>query len=287
MQNNRKIIVLAGGFSEEKEVSLITGAEITKALKQAGYIVLQVDPASFGSWIATISEIKKQGPFIVFNGLHGGAGENGQVQALLELEKIPFTGAGSRTSMLAMDKYSSQIIVRNLGIAIPETLLVRDGDRLQPKNWIERVGMPFVIKPNDSGSSVGISIVRSAQDIEPAVTAAFDARPEILIQQFIDGREITVTILGRTPLPVVEIKPVNGWYDYANKYTKGKTVYEAPAKLSPEEADAVQKLALAVYLELGFNSYARIDFRYTGKTWYFLEANSLPGMTPLSLTPMA
>ncbi|MDZ4121205.1 MAG: ATP-grasp domain-containing protein, partial [Candidatus Cloacimonadaceae bacterium] len=148
-------------------------------------------------------------------------------------------------------------------------------------------GLPIVVKPNDSGSSVGISIVKDPGELKKAVTDAFAYGSAALLESYIDGRELTVTILDGKALPVVEIKPKNGFYDYNNKYQKGNTEYIAPAVLDDHETLLVQLFAERAYKACGCSSYARVDFRYDGKKFYFLEVNTLPGMTPLSLSPMA
>jgi len=144
-----------------------------------------------------------------------------------------------------------------------------------------------VIKPNASGSSVGVTILRGDKGFKEAVELAFSINNDILIEEYIPGREITVAMLGNKALPVVEIKPKNGFYDYTNKYTENCTVYETPANLSSDEAVLVTSYAESIYKEFGCSDYARIDFRFDGKQFYFLEVNTLPGMTSLSLVPMA
>nr|MDA3813996.1 ATP-grasp domain-containing protein [Candidatus Cloacimonadota bacterium] len=151
----------------------------------------------------------------------------------------------------------------------------------------QNIDFPIGIKPNDSGSSVGISIINKESELYEAIKLAFKYSKKVILEQFIDGRELTVTILGDEALPVVEIIPNDGWYNYKSKYTKGKTIYEVPAKLTSEEKNKIQKQALDVFTLFGCEVYGRVDFRYDGEEFYFLEVNTLPGMTLLSLTPMA
>ncbi len=283
----KKIIILSGGFSEEADVSRNTSAEIEKALYENGKDIILLDPVEFNSYSEMIIKIKELKPDIVFNGLHGAEGEDGRIQSLLALENIPFTGSAQRASAISMDKYISGIIASYIEIKLPNRRLIYKDYEYDFESIIQNVGFPMVIKPNDSGSSVGISIINKESELEESLRHAFMYSEKAIIEQFIDGRELTVTILGNDALPVVEIVPNDGWYNYKNKYTKGKTIYEVPAKLNIYEVTTIQKQALDVFNLFGCEVYGRVDFRYDGKDFYFLEVNTLPGMTPLSLTPMA
>jgi len=284
---SKKIIVLSGGFSEEKEISRISALEIEKELISRGYETFLLDPADYGSYLLLIEEIIRINADLVFIGLHGAEGEDGRIQALLNLHNIPFTGSDHRSSAIAMDKFISTGLVSSNGIPIPERKLYCSGEIIDQEEINTELRFPCVIKPNDSGSSVGISIVSVKEEIEGAAEEAFKYSDKILCEKFIPGRELTVTILDNEALPVVEIIPKNGWYDYTNKYTKGNTIYDTPAKLTTEETALVQENALTIFNIFGCKVYARVDFRYDGVDFYFLELNTLPGMTPLSLTPMA
>jgi D-alanine-D-alanine ligase len=285
MRNNNKVVILAGGFSEEREVSLESSAQIAKTLKK--YEIFMLDPSGFDDYCHLIKEIKRVNPLIVFNGLHGAEGEDGRLQALLELEKIPFTGSGYQASCLAMDKIVSHKLAKQIGLKIPDNVILASSDPISIKNILQKISVPMVVKPNDSGSSVGITIVQDETNLKKAIQTAFQYSSKIICEKYITGRELTVSILDEVPLPVVEIKPKQGWYDFNNKYTHGKTIYEVPAKLVNSEKDTIQSQALAIYKLMGCHSYARVDFRYDGNDFYFLEVNTLPGMTELSLTPMA
>ncbi len=287
MINLNKIIILSGGFSEEADVSRTTSAEIEKALNKNGTEIILIDPVEFVSYSDMITKINELKPDIVFNGLHGAEGEDGRIQSLLALEKIPFTGSAQRASAISMDKYISGIIANYIEIKLPKRRLIYEGYEYDFESIIQHVGFPMVIKPNDSGSSVGITIINKKSELKESLKHAFRFSKKAIIEQFIDGRELTVTILGNEALPVVEIKPNDGWYNYKNKYTRGKTIYEVPAKLNIYEVTTIQKQALDVFNLFGCEVYGRVDFRYDGKDFYFLEVNTLPGMTPLSLTPMA
>lgn len=284
MKEKKKIIVLSGGHSEEAEVSKITASEIAIALDKQKFDVQIVDPVEFASYSEFIKEIQKFDPYIVINGLHGAEGEDGRLQALLELHHIPFTGSDFRSSAIAMDKYLSGIIASHFHILVPKRLLLLSNN---VKKLPKQFDFPLVVKPNDSGSSVGISIVKDMNELNTSIQSTAKSNKKILIEEFIAGRELTVTILGNEALPIVEIKPKNGWYDYSNKYTKGNTIYEVPAKLTSKQTEQLQTQALLIFKELGCSIYGRVDFRFNDKNFYFLEVNTLPGMTPLSLTPMA
>ena len=192
-----------------------------------------------------------------------------------------------------MDKYLSKLVVAQEGIPVAKHILMRGdliedyGDPEDYASFAEKLGLPIIVKPNDAGSSVGISRVDSLDGLKQAVKDAFSVSPTILLEEYIPGKELTVTVLDGKALPVVEIKPLNGWYDYTNKYQKGKTEYIAPAQLDESVAMLIQLYAERIWKAMELTAYARIDFRYDGVKAYFLEVNTLPGMTPLSLTPMA
>ena len=287
MKQKQNIAILSGGFSEEKEVSKVTSSEIAKALNNAGFNTFLVDPANFDSYGKMIQYLKETEPMIVFNGLHGAEGEDGRIQSLLSLHQIPFTGSNYKACAIAMDKYISSHLAHSIGVKTPKHIIIKKNDDVDYDNLINEIDFPMSIKPNDSGSSVGISIINRENEIEDAIEKAFKFSDKILCEKYIEGRELTVTILNDAALPVVEIKPKNGWYNYDNKYTEGNTIYEVPAKLTKEETSRIQEYALKIFFLFDCKSYARVDFRYDGEDFYFLEVNTLPGMTPLSLTPMA
>jgi len=288
-----KIVVLKGGTSPEREVSLVSGAEIASALRNMGYIVQEIDPADYPKLSDLLTAVQNEQPLLVFNGLHGGSGENGELQAALSLAGIKFTGSGFKASCFSMDKYISKLIALAEGIPVPKYILMRE-DLLEDYQDVEdysgfsnQLGLPIIVKPNDAGSSVGISRVECLEDLKPAVQKALQYSHSVLLEEYIPGRELTVTIIDSEAYPVVEIKPLEGWYDYTNKYTHGKTKYEAPAQIDDTVAKLLQLYALRLWKAFGLSGYARIDFRYDGLKPYFLEVNTLPGMTSLSLTPMA
>ncbi len=312
-----KIAVLLGGTSAERDVSLVTGREIAKALSQKGHDVKAIDCAygahliedwqQDGGQIIHLkpSEIEKQRReldrnlldcvrFLVeekfdaaYLALHGGYGENGQLQALLDLASIPYTGSGVLASAVGMDKNLSKIMFEKYGVPTAPWHVLNC-----PESWsanaLESLGYPMVVKPNDQGSTVGLTIVKERKDLDGAVRKAFDYGHSVMVEKFVPGREVTVAVLDQLPLPIVEIIPEHGIYDYECKYQAGKSRYEVPAKLPEELTRKLQAYALAAYRAIGCRHYARVDFRITDD-WlpYCLEVNTLPGMTSTSLVPKA
>ncbi len=288
-----KIIVLKGGESSERDVSLVSGAEIASELRTMEYDVLEIDPQEYPTLGELLTKLAAEKPMLIFNGLHGGTGENGELIAALNLAGFVVTGSDYKACCLTMDKYISKLLAKTEGIPVPQCILMRY-DLLEDYNdpedyagFADKLGLPIIVKPNDGGSSVGISRVDTLDGLKPAVLHALQYSKTVLLEEYIPGRELTVTILDGEALPVVEIKPLNGWYDYTNKYNKGKTIYEAPANLEESAAKLVQLYALRMWKAAQLSGYARIDFRFDEVKPYFLEINTLPGMTPLSLTPMA
>ena len=286
MKNYPNIIVLNGGDSPEREISLISGKEVFNALNKVYTNTQLIDPSEFKSYSELILFLKKNENPIIVNMLHGGFGENGHLQSLLEMEKIPFTGSGAKASMIAMDKFISGLLVNSLGIPTPEKKLFSNLSEISLK-IVDELGGKVVIKPTDAGSSVGIHIIDDENKLIEATEDAFKYSKNILIEKFIEGRELTVTVLDGKAKPVVEIKPKSGWYDFKNKYSKGNTEYISPAQLSKNEKETIQSYAEKIFTLIDCYAYSRIDFRYDGENFYFLEVNTLPGMTPLSLTPMS
>ncbi len=284
MKTKKEVVILSGGFSEEAEVSRITAGEISKVLQKDKYNISILDPVDYRSYCDLIAIIKNIQPHIVLNGLHGAEGEDGRIQSLFSLLNLKLSGSDHKSSAISMDKEISGILAQSLDINVPKRSIYDLHSRIEPPKDIDP---PFVIKPNDSGSSVGITLLKDLKEFNNALKLAFEYSNKVIVEEFIEGRELTVTILGNQALPVVEIKPKNGWYDYQNKYTKGNTIYEVPAEIDKEQTREIQKLAESVYNLFGCSVYARVDFRFDGENFYFLEVNTLPGMTPLSLTPMA
>ena len=288
-----KIAVLEGGISPEREISLRSGEAIAKALREKGYEVIELDPADYSDFYSLISKLRTERISIVFIGLHGGTGENGELQAALSLAGFKYTGSGPKACTLTMDKYVSKLMALDEGIPAPEYILMREdllNDYQDPNDFsaIEaKLGLPIIVKPNDSGSSVGISIVEKLFELKEAVKLALTYSDSVLLEQYIPGKELTATVLDGKALPLIEIRPLNGWYDFNNKYSKGHSEYLCPAPVEESVSQLIQLYAERLWKVLGLKGYARIDFRYDGNKPYFLEVNTLPGMTDLSLTPMA
>jgi D-alanine-D-alanine ligase len=307
-----RIAVLMGGTSSERDVSLASGIRIVEALRERGHEVVAVDtvagvlnPAEeqklmAGGVVKTAPPDTKalvrmntamQGTLktlpkadVLFLALHGGQGEDGTLQALLDLTGVPYTGSGHLASALAMDKDLSKHLFRAAGVPTPDWLMAP----VTVDEVRAALGFPVIVKPSKQGSTVGLSIVKAPEELQPAIDVAFEHDDEVMIEGFIAGRELTVGILGGDALPVGEIIPKHEIYDYECKYTPGMAVEEFPARLTDEEARTVQDLARRAFQALKLRGYARIDFRMAADgTFYCLEANTLPGMTHTSLIPQA
>ncbi len=216
---------------------------------------------------------------MVFMALHGEPGENGMVQAMLDMLNIKYTGAGYRGSAVAMDKALTKHILMGRGIKTAEGMILKKGDPLPD------VPLPCIVKPCSGGSSIGVRKVFDRADVLPAVEAAFEYEDDVLIERFVLGREITCGVLGDTALPPAEVIPKGDFYDYAHKYQSGLITEVCPAELPAEVTAEIQDISLQVFRALGLEVYARMDFIYDGRDFYCLEANTLPGMTPTSHLP--
>ena len=307
-----KIALLVGGTSPEREVSKMSGSGILKALKKSGYPVIIVDPAyglnqpeeeknffsekehsniSNRNFIDAVNSDLFNDVDIVFSALHGKWAEDGTIQSLLELRGLKYTGSKVTASALAMDKDISKTIFKQVGVNTAEwfTLTTKSFEPVFVSDQIkQRVDFPCIIKPNDQGSTVGLKFVKDELEVEEAIIIAQQYSSKVLIERYIAGREITVGILGSEALPVLEVVPKSGLYDYKSKYTAGMSEYIVPAKIPDEVAKDAQQQALMAFQSLGCESYGRVDFRLSCENKiYCLEVNTLPGMTQLSLVPMA
>jgi len=268
-----KVSVLAGGVSGEREVSLRSGAAVAKALRSIGVKVLEVDVKEKGVKVP-------QGTDICFLALHGNYGEDGEVQRELEAAGMPFTGSGSEASALAFDKLKARDAMLAAGVPMAES-----------QEWTPACDWkpPYVLKPVASGSSLGTFLVRTEEEAKKAVKEAKKWKDGgMMIERLIEGAEMTVGIIGEQALPVIEVRPAKGFYDYKNKYTSGATQYLCPAPIPKEKAQELQELALKAHRALGCEVLSRVDIMVDaeGKA-YVLEVNTLPGMTDLSLLPKA
>ncbi|MEK7797623.1 MAG: D-alanine--D-alanine ligase [Nitrospirota bacterium] len=277
----KRIAVLMGGQSAEHEISIRSGRAVWTALIQKGYdaIPLEVD----SSVVGRLREVRGQ---IAFIALHGPGGEDGTIQGMLEVIRIPYTGSGVQACAVAMDKAMTKVLLEQNGVPGPRGFVLEQGDRRKPLP--SGFKLPLVVKPVSQGSTLGITIVRKSRNLQKALDAAFAYGPAALIEEYIDGREFTVGILNDKALPVVEIIPQGGFYDFAAKYTPGASVYKAPAPLPGRTAKLLQALALQAHRRLGCRGATRVDFRLDRKGRPFLlELNTVPGMTETSLLPMA
>ena len=309
-----RIAVLFGGTSEEREVSIASGAQVFRALRDAGHEVVAVDTARgvlgpaeevalLSSGVApappsdeALALVRSAAPGalagvpelhqadVVFLALHGGTGEDGTLQALLDLTGVPYTGSGHRASALAMDKDVSKRLLRLAGIPTPDWLMAP----ASAEEVEARLGFPVVVKPNAQGSTVGLSVVKRADELEAAVATALRYDDEAMLERFVPGRELTVGILDDRALAVGEIVAPGEVFDYESKYQEGGAEEIFPAALDPETTRRVQALGLAVHRALKLEGYSRVDFRMdaAGELWC-LEANTLPGMTRTSLMPQS
>ena len=317
-----KIAVVCGGLSNERDVSISTGTGAARALSANGHQVVLIDlylgytapfgdpdevfargsdlgDAGVGEFSPDLEQIRalrpdsevRVGPNVlklcraadvVFLALHGEEGENGKMQALLDMFGVKYTGSGYLGSALAMNKELSKLLFREAGIATPAGITLTKG-----QTPYDGVGFPCVVKPCSGGSSVGTSIVRNAEEYAAALDLAFRYEEHVLVEQYIKGRELTVGVMDGHAMPVIEIIPKSGFYDYKNKYQAGATEEICPAPIGAEATARVRRLAERVAKALKIDAYCRADFLWDAGTdeMYCLEANTLPGMTPTSLIP--
>ena len=321
-----KIVVLAGGISTERDVSLSSGAGICQALKEKGHQVILLDvflglPDIQGSldelfdqdidWAASVQSVAEKAPDleqvkaqrpgfrsllgpnvlelcslcdVVFLALHGANGEDGRIQALFDLMGIHYTGTGHTSSALCMDKNITKQMFRGFGIPTPPSIMVKKGE---PYEFPESIGFPCMVKTCCGGSSVGVYQVEDASGLTQALQKAFSYEDEVLIERCICGREFSIAVVEGKALPIIEIAPISGFYDYKNKYQAGSTVETCPADLPRNVTERMQKHAEDACAVMGIEGYARVDFMMDERSGedYALEVNTLPGMTPTSLMP--
>jgi len=275
----KKIGVLMGGLSAEREVSLKSGAAVHQALLAQGYDAVAID---VGRDLAAVLE--REGVQAAFIALHGRYGEDGCIQGLLELMRIPYTGSGVLASALAMHKLFSKQTFAAQGILTAPFRHFRRGEPVLPAQL--PFGLPLVVKPAQEGSSVGVSIVREEQQLAPALELAFRHDTDILVEQYVKGQEVQVGILDDRPIGAIEIVPKGEFYDFEAKYTDGMAEHIFPARLAPALYEKALQTGLAAHRSLGCSGYSRVDLLVTADGGcYVLEVNTLPGMTALSLLP--
>ena len=277
-----KILLIAGGWSTEREVSLSGAKNIETALLEAGHKVTFCDLSDHFQNLPTIA---KEHDFAFIN-LHGAPGEDGLIQAMLEECGCPYQGSGPKASFLALDKAASKILVSENNIITPAWELVSS---MPAEGRPVNLQLPVFIKPNSGGSSVGMSLVRNEEDLAPALQKVFDLGAIALVEEVIEGDELTCAILGEQPLPLIQIKPKStaDFFDYENKYDEDGAEEICPAPVEKEIWDAIQEATLAAHKALGLSGYSRADFIVRDGVPYMLEINTLPGMTSTSLVPQA
>ncbi len=305
-----KIAVLVGGASPEREVSCESGKAVYNALVELGYDTRLVDPGlgkrqpekigdffngtysdkvCAGGYLSCVESDLFDDVDLVFNALHGEWGEDGRIQALFDLKGIKYTGAGVMASSIAMDKNVSKILFKHVGVNTARwTIFEQDKNNINVllntiESWIK---YPCIIKPNNQGSTIGLSICEKSEDVAHALFTAGKYSDSVMIEEFIEGREIEVGIINGKPLPLIEIKPKHRIYDYECKYTDGMSEYEVPAKLPEELTEHIQEQALKAYHAVECKNYGRVDFKLNAQNEAFcLEVNTLPGLTNHSLLP--
>lgn len=268
---------MSGGFSAEREVSLISGKGVAEALKTEGYQVILYDLQNIADFVSVIETEK---PDVVFNALHGNWGEDGEIQALLDLWQIPYTHSGVTASAIGMDKGLTKIIAEANGIKTARGWRMFGAEFLQQAISLP---MPYVVKPVSDGSSVGVHIIESVDDLE---NIKINEKSELLIEKYISGQELTCAVINDKAYVVTELRPKTDFYDYHNKYTTGATEHVIPAAVPDEVAEICKDYAMRIHKALGCRIISRSDFRYNAQDGVvFLEINTHPGMTPLSLVP--
>jgi len=282
MKNNfGKVAVLMGGRSAEREISLMSGTAVLEALRRRGVDAHRFDPAE-----QPLEDLKREKFARVHIALHGRYGEDGTVQGALELMGIPYTGSGVMASALAMDKWRTKLVWLAAGIPTPRFRMLS-----AETDWsgvARDLGLPLIVKPVREGSTIGLSKTKAAEELPGAYARAAEHDTLVIAEQFIAGQELTASILGDTPLPLVRIQPVAELYDYQAKYFSDETRYFCPSGLAPEQERRIQALGLEAYRILGCRGWGRVDVILTARDEpYFLEANTSPGMTAHSLVPMA
>ena len=274
----KKVMLIYGGISSEREISIISSKGINDSLLRNNYEVIRIDADE-----DLESQIKKHNPDVIFNGLHGTWGEDGKVQKIIELTNVPYTNSGIRASEIAMDKHKSSEIFTKINLNYPNTTL----SSLKSIEDENIMNYPYVLKPRNEGSSVGVGIIKNENDKKKYVGQNKE-RDEILIQEFIEGKEIQVAVYGDNKTGSIEIDPKNEFYDYESKYfDNGQTKHIIPPRITAQQIDFVEKLALEAHNALGCKGISRTDFILEKKSeiFYILEVNTQPGMTPTSLVP--
>ncbi|MFA4941768.1 MAG: D-alanine--D-alanine ligase [Patescibacteria group bacterium] len=284
-----KIALLSGGRGGEREVSLKTGEQIYKALNKNKYQIFRYDPRDDLKKFFLDCANKKFD--LIFPALHGPFGEDGKLQGLLDILGIPYLFSGCLASALAMNKYKTKIVAEKNGVLVAKDFILRKKEKIDLNKIIKKLSFPIVVKPVELGSSVGMTIAKTKRELEEGIKKALKYDREVICEQFIKGRELTVPIMGNNPpkaLPVIEIIPkISGWFDYKAKYEVGGSEEVCPAKIPANIKKEAQSEAIAAYQAIGCKDLARADFIWQegSNKLYFLEINTIPGMTATSLVP--
>lgn len=282
-----RVAVLMGGWSPEREVSLVSGKACAEGLREGGHEVVEYDvQRDLRALVDFLRPAAGGGPDVVFNALHGRYGEDGCIQGVLEIMRVPYTHSGVLASAIAMDKPLARHIFASLGLRVAEGRVI-ERRSLASGDPMPR---PYVVKPIDQGSSIGVHIVRDGDNLAAVEAAEATFGERVLIEKFVPGRELTVAVMGDKPVAVTELRPRTRFYDYEAKYTDGITEHLVPAPVPEDVYEAAKQWAFAAYQELGCNGLARADFRWDDSKpgtsgLVILELNTQPGMTPLSLAP--
>jgi len=271
----KRVAVLMGGRSSEREISLKSGQAVLASLLRSGYEAVGIDA---GTDLPEI--LRKERVGVAFIALHGRWGEDGTVQGLLETMAIPYTGSGVLGSALAMDKCLGKLLLMSLEIPTPAYRICRSEKESDFR-------LPFVVKPAREGSTVGISVVRKSEERDEAIRAAFEYDSKLLIERYVSGREITVGIVNGLALPIVEVRPKSGFYDYTSKYTKGMTEYLVPAEIGADIAERARLEALTVWRQFELSGCVRVDIMLERDVPLVIDINTSPGMMETSLVPKA
>lgn len=280
-----KVAVLMGGLSKEREISLRSGSAVASALRHKGHEVVEVDAD-----ILLVDKLKGIKPESVFVALHGKFGEDGTVQGILEWLRIPYTGPSLLSSALCYDKVLTRAALKSINLKMPLGMVYSDRDDIDL--WLKdfsRSPLPFplVVKPSCEGSSIGVERVYQETDLKKVLLEGIRNYPVLLVEEMIEGREVTVGLLNGAVLPVVEVKPKSGFYDFKSKYTRGETEYVVPAQLESDELLDHDECCRYIHDFLKLEGAVRIDFMIRKGEWFFLEVNTIPGMTETSLLPKA
>ncbi len=277
----KKIGVLLGGLSAEREISLKTGGAALRALQKLGYDAVAIDVGH-----DLPQQLRDATIEIAFIALHGRFGEDGRVQGLLEMMQIPYTGSGVMASSIAIDKVMTKQLFCFHDLPTPKFDFIRPGDSV-----VDLQGrcehLPVVVKPSREGSTLGITIARDRKQLVAGIELAADLDGTVMVEEFIDGTELTVSVVNGEALPLIEIRAKGGFYDYQAKYNSGDTEYIVPAPIAPESYKSVQQAAVRACRVLGCRGAARVDFMFALEKFYCIEVNTIPGMTETSLLPKA